>query len=177
MVNKRTTGADAGPGVLELQIRPVDPEEASLVATVLYKSFAEYESFYTPEGFSATTPNADHILHRMSEGPVWAAYRGAEMLGTVAAVIKGESLYMRGMAVAPSARGLGVGTRLLFQVEKWARQQGCVRMFLNTTPFLSAAIRLYEGSGFRRTGEGPHDLFGTPLFSMEKVVSTPIEIR
>jgi ribosomal protein S18 acetylase RimI-like enzyme len=43
-------------------------------------------------------------------------------------------------------------------------------MFLSTTPFLIGAISLYERAGFRRTGEGPHDLFGTPLFSMEKVL-------
>jgi ribosomal protein S18 acetylase RimI-like enzyme len=44
-------------------------------------------------------------------------------------------------------------------------------MLLSTAPFLDRAIRLYERFGFRRTNEGPHDLFGTPLFSMEKVIS------
>jgi hypothetical protein len=27
---------------------------------------------------------------------------------------------------------------------------------------------LYEKFGFQRTGEGPHELAGTPLFTMEK---------
>jgi GNAT superfamily N-acetyltransferase len=57
---------------------------------------------------------------------------------------------------------------LLQHVEDWATSQGCSRLFFSTTPFLSAAIRLYEKFGFRRTGEGPHELAGTPLFTMEK---------
>jgi GNAT superfamily N-acetyltransferase len=81
---------------------------------------------------------------------------------------------MRGMGVVPDARGLGIGARLREQVERWATDQGGVRIFLriflSTTPFLNAAIRLYERFGFRRTDEGPHDLSGTPLFTMKKNV-------
>jgi hypothetical protein len=41
-------------------------------------------------------------------------------------------------------------------------------MALGTTPFLSRAIRLYENLGFKRSDDGPLDLYGTPLFSMIK---------
>jgi GNAT superfamily N-acetyltransferase len=138
---------------------------------LLYESFVEFEPRYTTGGFTATTPGAGQILVRMSEGPVWVAARGGELVGTVSAVLKDASAYIRGMAVVPAARGSGAGSKLLQQVESWAAGEGCERLFLSTTPFLDAAIRLYEKSGFRRTGENPHDLFGTPLFTMEKKVS------
>jgi len=153
---------------LEITIRLAHPQDAPAIAQVLYESFVEYEALYTPQGFAATTPNAEQIKTRMPEGSVWIACRDDKALGTAAAVMKGDSLYMRGMAVLPSARGLRVAARLLEQVEQWARDQGCRRVFLSTTPFLSAAIHLYERYGFRRTNELPHDLFGTPLFTMEK---------
>jgi GNAT superfamily N-acetyltransferase len=89
-------------------------------------------------------------------------------LGTVAAVVKGTRLYMRGMAVLPSMRGLGIAARLLEVVVQRARREECGSVFLSTTPFLSGAIRLYEEAGFRRTDEGPSELGGTPLFTMEK---------
>lgn len=155
----------------EIQIRPARPEDAAVVSHVLFKSFEEFEALYTPEGLAATTPSPQQVLVRMREGPVWVACREVQMLGTVAAVVKGESLYMRGMAVLPAARGLRVGTRLLEHAERWASSKGCRRVFLSTTPFLTAAIRLYEGSGFRRLEEEPQHLFGTPLFTMEKVIS------
>jgi N-acetylglutamate synthase-like GNAT family acetyltransferase len=152
----------------EIEIRQAGTQDAPAIAKVLYESFVEYEALYTREGFTATTPNVDQILARMREGPVWLAGREDKVLGIVAAVAKGQSIHMRGMGVVPDARGSGIGARLLKQVEQWADDQDCVRVFLSTTPFLNAAIRLYERCGFRRTEEGPHDLFGTPLFTMEK---------
>jgi len=74
------------------------------------------------------------------------------------------------MAVLPTARGQGTGELLLLQIESYATEQGCGRLVLSTTPFLRRAIRLYEKFGFRRNGGGPHDLCGTPLFTMEKVL-------
>jgi putative acetyltransferase len=93
------------------------------------------------------------------------------IVGTVAAVAKGERLYIRSMAVLPSARGHGIGKALLEQIEKFATEQGFQRLYLSTTPFLLSAIRLYESFGFDRTSEGPHELFGTPLFTMEKKIA------
>lgn len=153
-----------------IQIRRAEREDCATIADVLRESFAEFRPLYTEQGFSATTPGTEQIEARAREGPVWVALRGAVIIGTVSAVKKGESVYIRGMAVMPSARGSGAGTRLLEQVERWAADEGISRIFLSTTPFLDSAIRLYEKLGFRRTVEGPHDLFGTALFTMEKVI-------
>jgi GNAT superfamily N-acetyltransferase len=131
----------------------------------------EFKSLYTDGGFVATALGPEKISARMSEGPVWVALQEGVMVGTVSAVLKGTSVYIRGMAVVPTARGSGAGSRLLQEVEQWAAAENSGRLFLGTTPFLDSAIRLYEKSGFRRTDDGPHDLFGTPLFTMEKIVS------
>ncbi len=154
-----------------LQLRRANPADAPAIAQVLFESFVEFKPLYTEGGFAATTPAAEQVLIRLREGPIWVALREGAVLGTVAALMKGESVYIRGMAVLPSARGSGAGAALLQQVEDWAASQGCSRLFLSTTPFLDAAILLYEKSGFTRTSEAPHDLFGTPLFTMEKKIS------
>jgi putative acetyltransferase len=140
----------------QLEIRSAGPEDAAAIVAVLRESFLEFKVLYTDGGFAATTPGKEQVLMRLREGPVWVALREAQVLGTVAAVVKGDSAYIRGMAVLPDARGLGAGTRLLQQVEAWARGEDFTRLFLSTTPFLSSAIRLYERSGFRRTDDGLH---------------------
>jgi GNAT superfamily N-acetyltransferase len=160
------------PLVLQLEIRRAGPEDAAVVAWVLHESFAEFKPLYSEGGFGATTPRAEQVLERMREGPVWLALHEGVALGTVAIVVRGASTYLRGMAVLPAARGSGTGAALLQHVENWAVKAGCARLFLSSTPFLGAAIRLYQRFGFRCRDGDRHDLFGTPLFTMEKDISS-----
>lgn len=155
-----------------LQIRLAAPEDASAIASVLLESFMEYKSLYTQEGFTATTPASDQIQNRMQEGHAWVALLNNAIVGTVSVVPKCESLYVRGMALLPAARGQKIGELLLREVEGFAIEQGFKRMYLSTTPFLTRAIQLYEHYGFRRSSEGPDNLFGTPLFTMEKILES-----
>ena len=154
--------------ISQIQIRRATAMDVAEMASVLYESFIEYESLYTPEGFAATTPKSDRIQERLSEGPTWVALRDKAIVGTVSALPKEDELYVRSMAILPLARGRGIGKLLLEQVEHFAREHGHARLFLSTTPFLLRAIRLYEHFRFERSDEGLHDLFGTPLFTMSK---------
>jgi ribosomal protein S18 acetylase RimI-like enzyme len=154
----------------DVQIRFAIVDEAASIAWVLHQAFADYQSLYTAEAFAITTPTPSEIEQRWNEGPVWSVVKDSRLVGTVAAVAKDDALYIRSMAVVPSARGQGIGKMLLSEVESFARAGGFQRMLLSTTPFLDDAIRLYERFGFKRTGEGPHALAGTPLFTMEKAL-------
>ena len=155
-------------GAPAIEIKIAKPEDSGEVASVLESAFAEYRSSYTDGGFAATVIHKDKVETRMNEGPMWVALHDGEIVGTVAAISKGNALHVRGMGIVPAARGKNIGELLLKQVEDFARRQGHARMTLNTTPFLTRAIRLYEHFGFERNDEGPLDLFGTPLFSMVK---------
>jgi GNAT superfamily N-acetyltransferase len=53
------------------------------------------------------------------------------------------------MAVTESARGLGIGRRLLEHTIAAARAAGATRLVLETNHTLTPAIRLYESVGFR----------------------------
>ena len=154
----------------QIQIRLALRSDAAAIASVLSESFREYKPLYTDGGFAATTPTTEQILDRMAEGPVWVALHRDVIVGTVAVVPKGEELYIRGMAVLPAERGRRIGELLLLHIEKFADANGHKRMFLSTTPFLARAIRLYERFGFQRCDEGPHELLGTPLFTMVKIL-------
>jgi len=158
------------PGVPAITIRRAVADDAPAVVSLLYESFLEYESLYTVEGFAATVISRSGVIDRMRAGPLFVATMNSKVVGTVAIVPKGESLYIRGMAVHPSARGQRLGERLLSYVENLANSQGARRLLLSTTPFLERAIRLYESFGFERTDEGPHDLHGTPLLTMQKLL-------
>jgi ribosomal protein S18 acetylase RimI-like enzyme len=159
----------------EVQVRRATGKDAPGVVSVLRQAFAEYEPLYTEQGYRATTPATAEIVARMGQGPVWVAVHKDQIIGTGSVVPRPEGIYIRGMAVIPLARGLGIGHRLLDEIQRFAIAQGASRLFLSTTPFLDKAIGLYEGFGFRRSEDGPHDLFGTPLFTYEKAIPLLVE--
>src|SRR5438128_7056812 len=151
----------------DMHIRRAESRDAAAIASLLSEAFSEYRPHYTTAGYEATVIANQQVITRIKEGPVWVAIRGELVVGAVSVVPKGESLYIRGMAVLPSASGQRIGEMLLTHVEKFAVSQGFSRLILSTTPFLDRAIRLYETYGFCRTAEGTHELFGTPLFTMD----------
>ncbi len=155
---------------VDIHIRTAEPADASSIAAVLGESFIEYKASYTNKAFAETTPECEQIIGRMTEGPIWVALQNAAIVGTVSVVSHNDALYIRGMAVLPSYRGNRIGALLLNQVENFASSHNYTRLFLSTTPFLTGAIQLYERMGFKRSNKGPYDLFGTPLFTMEKDV-------
>ena len=61
------------------------------------------------------------------------------------------------LAVARPARGLGIGRRLVAGILAWARQRGARRIVLLSSSRLGAALRLYEGLGFRHAAMPPAD--------------------
>jgi GNAT superfamily N-acetyltransferase len=142
-------------------------DDVDAIAGILLDAFREFEPLYTPGGFRATTPTAPEIAARFHEGPVWIARLDGRPIGTVAAVPRGDEVYVRSMAVTPAARGAGAAAALLEAVTRFSTAHGARRLRLSTTPFLHGAIRLYERAGFQRLPE-PLDLHGTLLFTMVK---------
>src|SRR3954469_12523482 len=111
-----------------VRIREAATADAPAIASVLRESFMEYEALYTQEGFDATTPLSAQVQSRMEEGTVWVALDDeAVVVGTVSVVAKGESLYVRGMAIVPAARGRRIGESLLRRVESFAFERGFKR--------------------------------------------------
>jgi hypothetical protein len=86
-----------------IEIRLAEAADASAIASLLAAAFAEYLPLYTPEGYAATAIRPEEIVSRIGEGPVWVSISGGRIVGTVSVVLKGESLYIRGMAVLPLA--------------------------------------------------------------------------
>ena len=151
-----------------IEIRAAELCDAEAICSLLADSFSEYRPLYTSEGYAATVITTEQVADRIREGPVWVAVSEETVVGTVSVVARSGSLYVRGMGVRPAARGQRIGESLLAEVEKFADAGKFRRLFLSTTPFLDRAIRLYERLGFQRIDGGPLDLYGTPLFTMEK---------
>jgi DNA-binding MarR family transcriptional regulator/GNAT superfamily N-acetyltransferase len=95
----------------------------------------------------------------------WIAELDGERVGCVfcTASDTADTAQLRLLLVEPSARGAGVGTRLVDECLRFAKRAGYVRITLWTNDVLVAARRIYERAGFRCDRREEHRSFGHDL--------------
>ena len=91
----------------------------------------------------------------------WIAEKDGENVGSVIVVKGSEDVaQLRALLVEPRARGLGIGSRLVSECTRFARQARYKAIMLWTSANLHAARRLYEAEGYRLVKEEPQERFG-----------------
>ena len=91
----------------------------------------------------------------------WIAERDGEVVGSVfIARASPEVAQLRLLYVDPSARGLGLGRRLVDECIRFSRAKGYKTLMLWTHDILVSAVRIYEAAGFKLIREERHNEFG-----------------
>ena len=131
-----------------------------------------------PEAFASTY--ADWVdlpdtewARRLAESPTWAAFEGALPIGLMGYMRErparnAHRALLVMVYVSPSARGHGVGRRMLAAVLDGARGEGIIQMELGVAADNRDAIALYEAAGFRHMGRIPDAFHSDGRFSDEE---------
>ena len=134
-----------------IDIRPIErrdvPEVLALVAGVL----AEHGLVF---GKGSATDDQLRDLPGSYEhhgGAFWIASHAGALVGTCGVFpLAADTFELRKMYLRPTARGLGLGKRLLDVAVDWTRARGGTCMVLDTVEEMSRAIAFYEANGFVR---------------------------
>lgn len=133
-----------------VSIRLADPASAD-ARSCLRAYFAELGRRSDIPFDPATGSTAEPHEIRPPAGAFLIAYLGDEPIGCGAVKHHpGEVSDIKRMWVAESARGLGLGRRLLADLEQLARDHGDRSVRLETNEALVEAIALYRACGYRR---------------------------
>jgi GNAT superfamily N-acetyltransferase len=102
----------------------------------------------------------------------WIAEVDGRPAGCVFCVKKTTKIaQLRLLLVEPWARGRGIGTRLVDECVRFARQAGYRELVLWTNDVLVDARRVYERAGFLLRGGAAHHSFGHDLVSQDWVLA------
>ena len=151
MWNARAAGR-VEPGVI---VRDARPDELASIGDLRVAA-------YQADGFLTAASGYTPILHALGAdgaGEVLAAVDGGQIVGTIMLLAwpdggnvtrgPGEA-EVRALAVAPHARGRGIGAALVAAMVERAAGRGIRHLVLLTLPEMRAAHRLYTGAGFGR---------------------------
>ena len=94
----------------------------------------------------------------------WVAEREGEVVGSAFLVRASDRVAkLRLLYVESSARGLGIGSRLVEECVSFARAKGYRTLTLWTNDILVSARKIYQAAGFRLVKEERHHSFGKDL--------------
>jgi len=110
--------------------------------------------------------------HDPAAEAAWIAEVNRERVGCIFLVAGDEPgvAKLRILLVAPEARGLGIGGRLVGECLAFARKAGYERVTLWTNDVLASARKIYESFGFTLVDEERHHSFGHDLVGQNWVL-------
>jgi DNA-binding MarR family transcriptional regulator/GNAT superfamily N-acetyltransferase len=131
-----------------VHVRECDPRHPD-ARFCLQTYYAELAQRFTDGYDPAISPVADNEMTPPA-GLLLVASLHGEPVGCGALLFLPDAVgYAKRMWVAPAVRGLGLGRRLLSELEDRARTRGVRLMRLETKNELAEAVNMYQTSGYR----------------------------
>jgi ribosomal protein S18 acetylase RimI-like enzyme len=148
----------AGTITLRTTLRPGDLGTVVHLHGILYAR--EYGFDPTFEAYVAG-PLSDFVRAADPRSRLWLAEQGERIVGCVAVVAASSQVaQLRWFLVDPSARGTGLGKRLLREALAFCESREYMSIVLWTERSLTAAAHLYRAAGFRKVEEKPGRVWG-----------------
>jgi GNAT superfamily N-acetyltransferase len=137
----------------EIEIRPAGQDDAGAIVKCLAAAFEPFRAEYSSAAFTDTVLDDETVHFRLLQMHVLVATASSNVVGTVSGVCHGGEGHLRGMAVLPEWRRLGVAGKLLAAIESYLSARGCKRITLDTTLPLQAAMKLKTATVVRQKSQ------------------------
>ena len=127
----------------------LDAEEISQ----LYKTvWTPYRATFPDQLMDNRIPDAGQVAASMDDNEYFVIREENKIIGIVRCQFPHGTCHLDRMVVHPGHRGKGIGKILTQHIIDLARERGASKVWLDTTPALESAVRLYESMGFKEVG-------------------------
>jgi putative acetyltransferase len=135
-------------------IREVEKEDNSLLASMIRQVFKEHDAPESGTVFSDPTTDDLFALFRKSRSVLWVAELDGLPLGCCGIYptegLENSYAELVKYYLAESARGRGIGRQLMEKCIISARETSYKKLYLESMPHFSKAVRIYEKLGFQK---------------------------
>jgi len=141
--------------------------EAVEIASLYKKTWDEYRSRFPDELLRARQPSAEQMKDWMKQDTYFVAREGPRIVGVMGCSLRHGACLLMHMVVDRRHRKRGIGSALTKKAIDFARENGAVKVWLDTTPRLKEAMALYEKHGFVRCGHLRKHYWGEDVYLYE----------
>ena len=157
---------DAEATAAPIALRDLEPGDLGWIThrqAVLYQREHGWDATY--EALVASILAGFAAEHDPRRDQAWVAEQEGRIVGSIFLVHTDDATVgqLRLLYVEPSARGSGLGRRLVDECIDGARSRGYRTLRLWTNDVLTSARRIYQATGFELVDEEPHHAFGHDL--------------
>ncbi len=144
-----------------IEVRKLGPEWADALAE-FFRALTERGDALQFHPHPLTALEAVRRCHYQGRDLYYILVEGERVLGygLLRGWDEGYETPSLGIAIHPSARGEGLGTVFMHFLHAAAKWRGAKRVRLKVYPENAAAVKLYEGLGYRFTGQEAGQLVG-----------------
>lgn len=128
-------------------IRPAVPADRQAVEDIVRQAYSPY----IPRIGKSPGPMLDDYEALIGKGVVYVVEREGAVRGVLVLIPEQDVMLLDNVAVAPSAKGTGIGRSLLQFAEHSARAAGCRAIRLYTHETMTENIALYSRIGYAET--------------------------
>ena len=139
---------------MELKIIPAYdfPKEIGILFSeyteMLIAGDPSFQEYLAIQNYDEELEHLD-IKYGLPGGRLYIAFYDGKLAGCIGLrKIDERNCEMKRLYVRPAFRGKNIGSQLVWQILKDAKETGYSHMLLDTLPFFKSAVRLYKAFGF-----------------------------
>jgi putative acetyltransferase len=141
---------------LKVILREIEEKDNPVLAKIIREVFVEHDAPRTGTVFSDPTTDNLYQLFRAPGSTLWIAEVNGKVIGCCGVYhtegLDDDCAELMKFYLLKEGRGKGIGRKLMQKAVVSARKSGFRKLYLESMPQFSNAIRIYEKQGFKKLG-------------------------